>query len=68
MLMPLKIVFPYQKPAPYHDLLYADLSHSPKKSDNGRIQEESIATVYTDIDHIKSGAMTDSRLQQENEV
>jgi len=59
---------PPKKPAPYHDLLYADLSHSLKKSDNGRIQQESIATVYTDIDHIKSGAMTDSRLQQENEV
>ncbi|XP_015763117.1 PREDICTED: uncharacterized protein LOC107342164 isoform X7 [Acropora digitifera] len=59
---------PPKKPAPYHDLLYADLSHSPKKSDNRRIQQESIATVYTDIDHIKSGAMTDSRLQQENEV
>ena len=61
--------FPCQKPAPYRqDLVYADLSHSPKKSDNGGIQQESIATVYTDIDHIKSGAMTDSRLQQENEV
>ncbi|XP_044176259.1 uncharacterized protein LOC114965011 isoform X2 [Acropora millepora] len=59
---------PPKKPAPYHDLLYADLSHSPKKSDNGRIQQESITTIYTDIDHIKSGAMTDSRLQQENEV
>ncbi|XP_067041300.1 uncharacterized protein [Acropora muricata] len=59
---------PPKKPAPYHDLLYADLSHSPKKSDNRRIQQESIATVYTDINHITSGAMTDSRLQQENEV
>ncbi|XP_067040659.1 uncharacterized protein [Acropora muricata] len=59
---------PPKKPAPYHDLLYADLSHSPKKSDNGRIQQESIATVYADIDHIKSSAMSDSRLQQENEV
>ncbi|XP_044183675.1 uncharacterized protein LOC122947214 [Acropora millepora] len=59
---------PTKKPAPYQELVYADLSHSPKKSKNGRIHQESTATIYADIDHIKSSAMSDSRSQQDNEV
>ncbi|XP_015760621.1 PREDICTED: uncharacterized protein LOC107339811 isoform X2 [Acropora digitifera] len=59
---------PTKKPVPYQELVYADLSHSPKKSKNGRIQEESTETVYADIDHIKSSAMSNSTSQQENEV
>ncbi|XP_015760631.1 PREDICTED: uncharacterized protein LOC107339813 isoform X7 [Acropora digitifera] len=59
---------PTKKPVPYHELVYADLSHSPKKARNGRIHQESTATIYADIDHIKSSAMSDSRSQQDNEV
>ncbi|XP_067019926.1 uncharacterized protein [Acropora muricata] len=59
---------PPTKPVPYQELVYADLSHSPKKSKNGRIHQESTATIYADIDHIKSSAMSDSTSQQENEV
>jgi len=59
---------PPTKPVPYQELVYADLSHSPKKSKNGRIHQESTATIYADIDHIKSSAMSDSTSQQENVV
>ncbi|XP_044179343.1 uncharacterized protein LOC114955620 isoform X2 [Acropora millepora] len=59
---------PPTKPAPYQELVYADLSHSPKKSKNGRIHQESTPTIYADIDHVESSAMSDSNSQQENEV
>ena len=50
------------------ELVYADLSHSPKKSENGAIHQESTATIYADVDHVESSAMSDSGSQQENEV
>jgi len=59
---------PPAKPAPYQELVYADLSHSPKKSKNGRFQQESTAGIYADIDHVESSAMSDSSSLEENEV
>ena len=47
--------------------MYTDLSHSPRKSKNG-IHQESTASIYADIDHIESSAMSDSSSQQETEV
>ncbi|XP_068701245.1 uncharacterized protein [Montipora foliosa] len=52
---------PPQMPAPYHGVIYADLSHSPEKS-NGKINRASLATLYADIDHLKTDAMSESRL------
>ena len=48
--------------------MYADLSHSPKKTRDGRIHQEGTAIIYADIDHIKSSAVNDSRSQHDNEV
>ncbi|XP_015760615.1 PREDICTED: uncharacterized protein LOC107339810 isoform X7 [Acropora digitifera] len=58
---------PPAKPAPYQELVYADLSHSPKKSKDG-IHQEMTGSIYADIDHVESSAMRDSGSQQENEV
>ncbi|XP_068719697.1 uncharacterized protein [Montipora capricornis] len=54
---------PPQMPAPYRGVIYADLSHSPEKS-NGQINSASLATVYADIDHLKTDAMSESRLSK----
>ncbi|XP_067019316.1 uncharacterized protein [Acropora muricata] len=59
---------PPTKPAPYQELVYVDLSHSPKKSKNERIHQESTASIYADIDHFESSALSDSNSQQEYEV
>ncbi|XP_044179346.1 uncharacterized protein LOC114955584 isoform X2 [Acropora millepora] len=59
---------PPTKPVPYQELVYADLSHSPKKTRDGRIHQEGTAIIYADIDHIKSSAVNDSRSQHDNEV
>ena len=55
------LLFSLKMPAPYHGVIYADLSHSPEKS-NGKINRASLATLYADIDHLKTDAMSESRL------
>ncbi|XP_068703665.1 uncharacterized protein [Montipora foliosa] len=57
---------PPQMPAPYHGLLYADLSHPPEKSDR-KITRANLPTVYADIDHLKTDAMSESRFPQLSE-
>lgn len=51
-------------PAPYHNLVYADLSHSSQYK-NDRINRASLPTVYAAIDYWKTGEIK-SKLPEEN--
>jgi len=58
-----RFVFILQKPAPYRNIVYADLSHSTDVN-TGRINRANLPTVYADIDYLKTGASESNPLEK----
>ena len=50
-------------PSPYRGLVYADLSHPPA-SNTGPVKK-GLPTIYADIDHLKTDAVS-SKIPEEN--
>ena len=59
------IVLILQKPAPYRNIVYADLTHATDVK-TSKINRVSLPTIYADIDYLKTDAAK-SRTPEENE-